>query len=300
MNPPQPAAHDQVVSTARELTANSIPVLLNHHGLKKPRANPSGTWWMFDDPDEVARVIEQQPKAPNLSVLLQPKLDSPLVAVDVDGPAAMPKLQELGVSKKEGTWQAVTGRKGLMIIYWHSGDLLPRVVRAGGLPLDLLSNGYALIPPSNTYAFKDQRGAGGPYRWIDGHSPFDIPVTDLASPSDTLVEFWRASAARIPKVQQKILDTQPRDGAWKLITESIPQGRRNDSLTRIAGYFRHYHPEPVVTGLLAAVNDARCSPPLENEEIKHIVSSVFRYQQRGVNGHPRAVVPSFTRRVVGP
>ena len=84
--------HQGVVSTARHLTENLIPVLLNRNGLKKPQADSSGTWLTFDDPDEVARAIEQQPQAPNLSVLLQPKLASPLVAVDVDGIEAMPKL----------------------------------------------------------------------------------------------------------------------------------------------------------------------------------------------------------------
>ena len=285
-----------VVSTARHLTENSIPVLLSRHGLKKPQADSSGTWLTFDDPDEVARAIEQQPQAPNLSVLLQPKLASPLVAVDVDGIEAMPKLQDLGISKNEGSWQVRSGRGGLIIFYWNSGGPLPRIVKAGGLPLDLLSNGYALVPPSDTSAFKDQRGQGGPYRWVEGHSPFDIPAAELESPSALLIEFWLASAQTSP-AQGEIVSESPQGKAWHLTRQPIPQGRRNDSLTRIAGWLRHYHPEPIVTALLMVVNDARCSPPLENEEVERIVSSVFRYPQEGVNGHPRAVVPSFTRRV---
>jgi hypothetical protein len=51
-----------------------------------------------------------------------------------------------------------------------------------------------------------------------------------------------------------------------------------------------------VEALLLVINDSRCRPPLDPKEVQSIVRSIYKYPQPGVNGHPRAVVPSFVRR----
>ena len=75
-----------------------------------------------------------------------------------------------------------------------------------------------------------------------------------------------------------------RNSAWELVGEPIPEGYRNESLTRIAGYLRLYHREQVLEALLIGINKARCQPPLERQEVRVIVKSVFRYAQTGTHG----------------
>jgi hypothetical protein len=249
----------------------------------------------FDDPDEVARAIQGQDRLPNLGVLLHPKMGSPLVCFDIDGvsPGTQNLLQRLEISKTDDAWMQQTGRGPgyYHAFYYYDGDPLPRRVKATQLPIDLLSNGYSIVSPSNTYLWRDQAGRpGGTYKWLPGHSPSDIPVSDLQPLSDLALKWWRKRTAE--QSTQPSEPTSPARGkAWKLLREPIRDGGRNDSLTRIAGWLRHYHPLPVVQELVLAVNAARCEPPLEVSEVVTIVKSVFNYPQAGVNGHPRAYVP---------
>jgi hypothetical protein len=65
--------------------------------------------------------------------------------------------------------------------------------------------------------------------------------------------------------------------AWTLLQRAIPDGERHNSLVRIAGWLRQFHPESVGAALLAAINDARCEPPLPEGEVRDISESVWRY-----------------------
>ena len=160
-----------------------------------------------------------------------------------------------------------------------------------------LTHGYQICPPSSTYLFSDERGRGGPYQWIEGHSPFDITSTELEPPPELVLEFWHECADKQerPGVSSDDADTSA-PKAWRLITGAIPQGQRNDSLARIAGWLRLYHPVPIVEELLLLTNDARCDPPLPEHEVRGIAQSIGRYPMTsGAVGHPLGVVPSFVR-----
>ncbi len=291
-----PNAHQQAaIDTATFLTSNLCSVLLLQPGLKKPFVNSSGTWLTLDDPDAVADAISvrsRHARCPNLGLLLHPKFDSHVVCVDIDGssPEVISKLKALGVSRDGSNWRQITGkRNGHYHLFYHwDGELLPRIAdRPDGLPIDLLSNGYAVIAPSNTSSELD---GGGPYNWIEGHSPFDISPVELETPPALLIEWWQERTSRPSRSSSA--NTKPRDSAkaWELVKSPIGKGRRNESLTRLAGWLRQYHPSPVVETLLLAINDARCSPPLPENEVASIVRSLVKYPQHGVNGHPRALI----------
>ena len=290
-----------VIESAVTLTENLCPVVFLQPGLKKPLTDDSHTWLTFDDPDVVANAIERRyaeaRRIPNLGVLLHPKETSPLICVDVDGsdPRVTEKLQSLGVSRGEENWRQVTGKRNghFHIFYLWKGDPLPRVTtRPDGLPVDLLSNGYAVVSPSNTCL---EPGGGGPYRWVEGHGPTDITLAELEPPPDPLVTWWLERA--IGPMHSAIGFTRhsEKTKAWVFLNQPIGQGQRNEILTRIGGWIRLYHPPPVVEAFLLVVNDARCEPPLPKGEVVAIARSVCKYPQPGVNGHPRAVVPMFYR-----
>ena len=68
----------------------------------------------------------------------------------------------------------------------------------------------------------------------------------------------------------------PDGDGW--ITERIPQGSRNNTLTRIAGYFRRKgFGGTVLEKLLQTVNQEQCEPPLDTAEVARIAASVERY-----------------------
>ena len=286
-----------LIETAVFLSQNLCPLLVVQHGLKRPLVDATGSWSTIDDPDIAETILQTRRPTPNLAVLLHPKANSFLVIVDVDSESTPAHLQDLGVSREEPTWRWRTGRGGMAIAYHWSGDPLPRVIRAGGLPVDLLTNGYAVVPPSSTHLFADAKGRGGPYRWVTGHTPFDIPLADLSPPPQALLEWWREMGNKRldSRVSQTTTLNMDSVKAWQLTTSRIPSGQRNDTLTRVAGWLRNYHPYPVVESLLLAINDARCDEPLLQDEVRNIVKSVFTYPQSGVNGHPKALVNPWRR-----
>lgn len=76
------------------------------------------------------------------------------------------------------------------------------------------------------------------------------------------------------------VDRQPRWVASALI-EGAPEGQRNETATRLAGYFHaHGMPEDVVLATLKQFADA-CSPPMDYVELDGVIKSVSRYAQGG-------------------
>lgn len=147
--------------------------------------------------------------------------------------------------------------------------------------LDLKGDGgYVVAPPS-------LHPSGLRYEWLyprDGASQLPALPNWIASRQDG----HRATPERRPGLL-------PPGGAWGRLGQTIPDGQRNETLTRIAGWLHRYHPLPVVEVLLLAINDARCVPPLPREDVLRIAASIDRYPTTGTPGHPLAVVPSFKR-----
>ena len=291
----------EIASIAECLTESLCPVLLLQSGFKRPVTDAGKSWVVLDDPAEVDQAILKRTlgpdRVPNLGLLLHPRSDSSIICIDVDGstPEVVARFRDLGVSRDDASWRQITGKGNgyLHIFYYWDGDPLPRIAnRPDGVPVDLLSNGYAVIAPSNTRYEPD---GGGQYRWVEGHSPRDIPVAELQRPPDSLIDWWlqRSKDPKLPAAEGEI--TPDGSKAWALVRRTIPESTRNETLTRIAGWLRLYHPPAVVEALLLTVNDARCAPPLSPNEVVGIVRSVARYAQPGVNGHPRAVTPMFYR-----
>jgi hypothetical protein len=79
--------------------------------------------------------------------------------------------------------------------------------------------------------------------------------------------------------------------AWRaLVIGGADEGRRNDATTRLAGYLLCRNVDALlVLELLQLWNAARCRPPLAEEEIEGIVSSVAgrEIKRRAGNGHER-------------
>lgn len=177
----------QLVAAGEELIGATVPVLLIQPRSKKPIPSPSGFWWTITDPDDVESAIKEalaHHHDLNLALLAGRNKGSPVLVVDVDGPSGVDQGKRLGLHRGLDCWIQRTGRGGVrcQFVFYQEPDLeLKRTIKADDLPLDLITNGYCLVPPSRTV---------GQYRWFPGHSPADIPVTELCAPPSQLVDWW--------------------------------------------------------------------------------------------------------------
>jgi len=146
----------QLISTAEELCSNTVPSMVIKAGLKRPQVQPGkDTWWVVTDPDEVLLVFTG---VENLAIPLGSPKDSPVIAVGMDiykSHTVIDKAKSLGVTSNAAIWITHTGRGGITNIYRDPGIALRRDTRQEGSALDLLTNGYTLIPPSSTHLEPD-------------------------------------------------------------------------------------------------------------------------------------------------
>lgn len=115
--------------------------------------------------------------------------------------------------------------------------------------VDIKANGgYAVMPPSN-------HASGGVYAWADE----DLPV---AEPPAWLIGLLTKSKSETT--------TDP--------DKPIQQGSRNEFLARLAGAMRRKGcSQSAITAALIEENK-RCSPPLNEEEVKQIAKSISKYK----------------------
>jgi hypothetical protein len=184
---------------------------------------------------------------------------SRLMVVDVDprngGDDSLADLErQHGALPK--TWRALTGGGGLHAIFAAPSDT---PLRDGPLiqGIDLKANGYIVAPPS-------LHASGRRYIWEVGAEPDEI---SLAPPPRWLLE-------RLPGNRTSGVARPPDEWA-ALIHGPIATGERNDTIARLTGYLLRRRPAPrVVLELVRAVNLARCTPPLSDEEVLRTVDSI--------------------------
>lgn len=123
-----------------------------------------------------------------------------------------------------------------------------------GSGLDVKADGgYIVVPPSI-------HPSGQKYIWDAAHHPDDVPLASIPR--------WLLDklTARLDRTDS------PKDG------ERIPEGQRNEALTREAGRLRRLGlTETELTAALGAINQGRCAPPLSDDEVRCIAASVARY-----------------------
>lgn len=176
---------------------------------------------------------------------------SNIVVLDADGTAGKEELSRRG---HPVTPMARTG-DGLHLYFRYSKECEGTSVRfAPGL--DLKSNrGYVVAPPS-------LHPNGVAYEWLEGLSPWDVPVAELPP--------WVLGALK-NRVQKKVeIEEQ--------LAEPIRDGGRNDALTQVAGALRRRGlPYEDLYVVLQSLNEIRCDPPLPREEVARIANNISSY-----------------------
>jgi hypothetical protein len=122
--------------------------------------------------------------------------------------------------------------------------------------------GYAIVPPSI-------HSSGARYEWT-------IPLNILAPASAPAWLLERVGSAARPVVQAGEIGI-------------LPEGRRNDGLTRLAGAMRRKGATLAeLETVLLEHNFRRCRPPLLEAEVRRIATSVSRYAPSGPDPLQRA------------
>ena len=160
-------------------------------------------------------------------------------------------LDEYGVYPE--TVEAITGGGGRHIIFKHPGCFVKSIngFRPG---LDSKADGgYIVAPPS-------LHKSGRRYQWEVSSHPDDIPLADMPT---WLIE---------------ILNGPGKNSTVEPIPEFIPEGKRNNTLTSLAGSMRHRRAsQRAIEAALLIENKERCTPPLSDAEVKQIAESVSKY-----------------------
>jgi P4 family phage/plasmid primase-like protien len=124
------------------------------------------------------------------------------------------------------------------------------------------------------------------------HKYEDHPVVELLGVRSNRMYSTRDLDEQLPKVESS------RQAAP--VEDRIPHKKRNKTLTSLAGSMRRrgMEEEELAVALLA-VNERRCDPPLEEDEVRGIARSIARYEPAGdvihisFNGHGGLQPPRF-------
>lgn len=97
-----------------------------------------------------------------------------LIVIDVD-PRHGGDIAMGAIERKHGalppTWRVITGGHGQHAYFRSRSGAISGTT--GGPGIDIKANGgYVIAPPSNHIS-------GGRYRWLDGHSPDDLPLAPV-------------------------------------------------------------------------------------------------------------------------
>jgi putative DNA primase/helicase len=229
---------------------------------------PNGLLDASSDPDVATQRWTQQPNA-NIGLAT----GEGLVVLDVDprhqGDASLAELE-----RTHGRLQTRTARTGGG--GWHFYFCLPQAMRtrSGFLPgLDLkAAGGYVVAPPS-------RHASGHPYTWTDDH----LVIEPLPAWLERLV---------VTPTGQNGNGKRPADP----VADHIPEGKRNETLTSLAGSMRRRGMAAAeILAALLVVNRERCDPPLPDAEVERIADSVGGYPAADpVGQEPTEDTPALT------
>lgn len=216
--------------------------------------------WPHQATCDVSQLEARETQFPNCNWAATTGPESGFFVVDLDGEAGLDwlKAQVDAGNELPETWSTRTARGLHLYFAWHPG-------------LNLRSSASKLAPDV------DVRGAGGyviipPSIHPDGPQYSEVDDVCPVSPAPLwLLERLRntANAPAPATTMQRPWDT-------------IPEGRRNDTLTRQGGYLRRKGlGQSEIESELLTANSRRCSPPLPESEVAAIAASVARYAAGG-------------------
>lgn len=208
--------------------------------------------------DQVKAWFREHPDA-NVGVVTGAISD--LVVLDVDpqhgGDESLAELEQRHGALPH-TVESLTGGGGRHLYFRHpGGHILNRVGLSPGV--DLRGDGGVVVAPPSVHP------SGRCYCWEVSCHPDETPVVPMPA--------WLRSLAQAHDTARG----HPLRHWRTLVREGVAEGERNSSLASLVGHLLwHGVDREVVLELMLCWNQARCHPPLPDEEVKDVVDSINR------------------------
>jgi Bifunctional DNA primase/polymerase, N-terminal/Primase C terminal 1 (PriCT-1) len=222
------------------------------HGINDATADPSTVkgWWRDTDF--------------NIGIATGKK--SGFWVLDIDGADGEAELRNL--EGKFGalppTLESITGSGGRHLCFRIENYSIRNSTSAFAPKIDIrATGGYIIAPPS-------LHGLGKKYAW-------SVDSTDEPAAAPEWV-ITRAVSANFTARAATPLNPADQKKDWaELYQSTVGEGARNDSVTRLAGYFLCRGLDPtIVLDMMQRWNDAHCAPPLPEREVEGTVVSIAR------------------------
>jgi putative DNA primase/helicase len=202
--------------------------------------------------------------SPNANIGIAAGSWSGIIVLDIDprnrgNKSLKRRKKELG--PLPDTVTALTGGGGQHLVFKYPSFAVRKDTsgKKFGKGVDILSDGAIMVAPPSRHA------TGKRYRWREGNSFRDLEPAKLPK---AWLDRLRGNAAVETGNEQPSARTDAQ----------IPEGQRNTSLTSLAGTLQRRGVSPAaITAALIAENKAKCTPPLDESEIKKIVASITKY-----------------------
>lgn len=195
----------------------------------------------------------------------------PLVAIDLDVKPEVDGRETWEAIKAEagiddgGAWVNLTPRGGHHLIFEANGATVRSSAGQLGEGVDVRGvGGYIVLPPST---FK-----GKVYTWEISNHPDDGDTIPLPAPLLAL-----------------LATVEKRKAAAEPVGAVIPKGKRNDTLTSLAGTMRRRGlGADAIEAALQVENANRCQPPLGESDVEKIAASIGKKEPaKEPTGAPR-------------
>lgn len=231
-------------------------------GMKIPTKDSNGVNDATTDPEQIRKWWQENPNY-NIGMATGEKSKG-LYLADIDTNPA--KHKEGAESYRRwvdangefpSTWTVTTATGGIHY-YYRAPEKYKSTDNVGGYKhIDQKGEGgYGVAPPS----FNKETGKR--YTWVDGHSPFDGPVTML---SGSALKF----AQQEPYQGQQ---TYKKDFSYTPIEDKISEGGRHGALMSLIGRLRSAHlSAEAIKAAVDIENQQRCVPPLPETELSNTI-----------------------------
>lgn len=205
---------------------------------------------LYDATTDVQMIRSWWESFPASNIGIRTGRESGVIVVDVDGADGKTALTK-ALGDLPETWHSTTGKGDHYYFRYRDSGVRNR---AGFLPqVDIRGDGgYVVAPPS-------RHSNGTTYEWV-------VPPTEpLAELPQALFTLLKKPATERPST----------------LGEAIPEGQRNDTLYRRARSMKcaEWGVDAIEAALLAE-NEARCVPPLEEEEVRGIARRSLTQRDR--------------------
>ena len=249
--------NNETISAAQGLASFDWPVFPVNPDTKAPLI----TGWQNRATSDRSGVAELFKDYPLAAIGLVTGQKSGLVVIDIDERENFSGLQNFKDSghKIPPTITASTPSGGIHLFFKAPSVGVPNSVSSLAEGVDIRGDGgYVIAPPSVT--------KWGQYSWTCKYSVFQegpLPLPEkFYMPTEKKRPFNETGCNQKP-LSSRLLD-------------SIPEGSRNDEITKRCGLLLARYPANDVLKMLDLINEKCCQPPLDEREVSGIFASISK------------------------